>query len=117
LGEVFMHIATDEVYLRELISRPLREGVLPPEGITYLPPPPPNGTPKQAILFWLARARSQTKAYVQEWPVSWNPDLRYEGGLRLMNALEWLDGYGGHEAFHHGQVDSLIHWCSSTGIG
>ncbi len=43
LGEVFMHIAIDEVYLRELIARPLREGTKPPEGITFLPPPPPPG--------------------------------------------------------------------------
>ncbi len=28
--------------------------------------------------------------------------------LELMNALEWLMGYGGHEMFHHRQIDALI---------
>jgi hypothetical protein len=117
LGEVFMHIATDEVYLREMISRPLREGTLPPAGITFLPPPPPYGTSKEIILFWLARSRSQTRAYISEWPRVWNAGLRFEGGLRPMNALEWLEGYGGHEAFHHRQIDALIEWCTKEGIG
>jgi len=117
LGEVFMHIATDEIYLRELISRPLREGFSPPDGITFLPPPPPYGTAKEVIQFWLARARSQTRVYAKEWPSSWNPDLKHQGGLAWMNAPEWLDGYAGHEAFHHRQIDALIKWCADTGIG
>ncbi len=33
-----------------------------------------------------------------------------------MNALEWLDGYAGHEAFHHRQIDALIKWCGDSGI-
>jgi hypothetical protein len=116
LGEVFMHIAIDEVYLRELISRPLREGTNPPEGITFLPPPPPYGTTKEVIQFWLARSRSQTRAYIKDWPSSWDPELRHEGGLRPMNTLEWLEGYGSHEAFHHRQIDALIGWCADTGV-
>jgi len=116
LGEVFMHIAADEIYLRELISRPLREGIIPPVGITFLPPPPPYGTTKEVIQFWLARARSQTRAYIKDWPSSWDPELRHEGGLRSMNALEWLEGYGGHEAFHHRQIDALITWFSDIGV-
>jgi hypothetical protein len=116
LGEVFMHIATDEIYLRELISRPLREGMVPPAEITFLPPPPPYGISKEVILFWLARARSQTRTYVNEWPRVWNAGLRFEGGLQPMNALEWLEGYGGHEEFHHRQIDALIEWCTSEGI-
>ena len=39
-----MHLAIDEFYLRELIARPLLEGVKPPEGITFLPPPPDEET-------------------------------------------------------------------------
>jgi hypothetical protein len=115
LGEVFMHIAIDEIYLRELISRPLREGICPPDGITFLPPPPPYGTSKDTIQFWFARARSQTRVYVMEWPSSWDPNLKHEGGLRSMNALEWLQGYAGHEAFHHRQIDALIQWCCESG--
>jgi hypothetical protein len=116
LGEVFMHIAIDEVYLRELIARPLQEGTKPPEGITFLPPPPPHGTPKDVIRFWLARSRSQTRVFVEEWPEEWYPELKHEGGLELMNALEWLEGYGGHEAFHHRQLDALIQWCLENGV-
>jgi hypothetical protein len=116
LGEVFMHIASDEIYLRELLSRPLRDGVKPPDGVTYLPPPPNYGTAKPVIEFWLRRARAQTRDYVKEWPSTWDADLRHEGGLSPMNALEWLDGYGGHEAFHHRQIDDLIAWCIEVGV-
>ena len=27
---------------------------------------------------------------------------------RMMNGLEWLEGYGGHEVIHHRQIDALI---------
>jgi len=111
-----MHIAIDEIYLRELISRPLQEGISPPDGITFLPPPPPYGTSKDVIQFWLVRARSQTRAYVEKWPSAWNPNLKHEGGLELMNALEWLEGYAGHEAFHYRQIDALIKWCGDADI-
>jgi hypothetical protein len=116
LGEVFMHIASDEIYLRELISRPLREGTSPPAGVTFLPPPPPRGVAGGVIEFWLARARAQTRAYVADWPSDWDPDLKFEGGLEPMNALEWLQGYGGHERFHHRQIATLIDWCRESGI-
>ena len=43
LGEVFMHLAIDEFYLRELIARPLLEGIKPPDALRFLPPPPPYG--------------------------------------------------------------------------
>jgi len=108
LGEIFMHIAIDEVYLREMISRPLREGILPPVGITFLPPPPPYGVDKQTIRFWLERARSQTRGYIKDWPLQWDSDLRHAGNLEPMNALEWLLGYAGHEASHHRQIDDLV---------
>jgi hypothetical protein len=114
LGEVFMHIAIDEIYLREMLSRPLLEGIRPPAGITFLPPPPPYGASKEIIQFWFARARSQTRAYVQQWPSKWDPDLKHAGSLQLMNALQWLEGYGGHEKFHHRQIDSLIKWCNDN---
>jgi len=109
-----MHIAIDEIYLREMISRPLREGINPPKGITFLPPPPPYGTSKEIVQFWFTRARSQTRAYVKEWPSKWDPELKHEGGLQLMNALQWLEGYAGHEKFHHRQIDSLIQWCNDN---
>lgn len=108
LGEIFMHIAIDEIYLREMISRPLRDGILPPMGITFLPPPPPYGVDKQTIRFWLERARSQTRIYIEGWPLQWDMDLRHAGNLRPMNALEWLLGYSGHEASHHSQIDTMI---------
>lgn len=108
LGEIFMHIAIDEIYLREMISRPLREGILPPVGITFLPPPPPYGVDKQTIRFWLERVRSQTQVYIKDWPLQWDSDLRHAGNLEPMNALEWLLGYAGHEASHHRQIDDLV---------
>ena len=55
LGEVLMHLAIDEIYLRELIARPLLEGVQPPEGVRFLPPPPPHGTPKEVIQELMSR--------------------------------------------------------------
>ena len=108
LGEVFMHLAIDEHYLREQIARPLLEGVKPPEGVLFLPPPPPRRTPKEVIAFWFDRTRTMTRRLLENWPEDANLDLKHEGGLELMNALEWLAGYGGHEAFHHWQIDALI---------
>ncbi|NIV34701.1 MAG: hypothetical protein GWN58_36160, partial [Anaerolineae bacterium] len=63
LGEVFMHLAIDEIYLRELIALPLLEGVKPPEGVGFYPPPPPYGTEKDVIEFWFERARVQTRRF------------------------------------------------------
>lgn len=108
LGEVFMHLAIDEHYLREEIARPLLEGVKPPDGVMFLPPPPPYGMQKQVIQFWFERARVMTCRLLEAWPADANLDLVHIGGLEAMNALEWLDGYGSHEAFHHKQIDSLI---------
>ncbi|MFN2175675.1 MAG: DinB family protein [Anaerolineales bacterium] len=109
LGEVFMHIALDEIYLRELIARPLLEGVKPPEGITFLPPPPPIGVNKDVILFWFERARSGTIFLFENWPEDANLKLTHKGGFdEGMNGLEWLAGYASHEAFHHRQIQDLI---------
>jgi hypothetical protein len=108
LGEIFMHLAIDEIYLRELIARPLLEGEKPPEGIRFLPPPPPYRTPKDVIKFWFRRARMQTRGYFENWPADANLDLKHEGGLQEMNGLEWFAGYGGHEAFHHQQIETVI---------
>jgi len=33
-----------------------------------------------------------------------------------MNSLEWLEGYGGHEAFHHQQIDKVIKQLSEQNI-
>jgi hypothetical protein len=108
LGEIFMHLAIDEHYLREHIARPLLEGVRPPEGVTFLPPPPPHGTPKDVIQFWFARAREMTRRLIETWPADANLELTHVGGLEPMNGAEWLEGYGGHEAFHHRQIDQAI---------
>jgi hypothetical protein len=108
LGEIFMHLAIDEIYLRELIARPLLEGVKPPEGVRFLPPPPPYGTSKDVIRFWFERARLETRHLFSDWPPDANMDVKHEGGLEAMNGLEWFAGYGGHEAFHHQQIDRLI---------
>src|SRR5215510_6372413 len=65
LGEVFIHLATDEHYLREQIARPLLEGVKPPDGIHFIPPPPPYGTQKEVIEFWFESARSGTRQLLE----------------------------------------------------
>ena len=58
LGEIFMHLAIDEHYLREQIARPLLEGIKPPEGVTFLPPPSYVGAKKEVIQYWFERART-----------------------------------------------------------
>ncbi len=109
LGEVFMHLAIDEHHLRENIARPLLEGVKPPESIEFLPPPPPHGLPKEAIVFWLERTRVLTSRLLENWPSDANLELRHAGGFENeANGAEWLLSYGGHEAFHHRQIDALI---------
>lgn len=108
LGEVFMHLAMDEIYVRELVARPLLEGVKPPEAVRFLPPPPPMATPKAAIRFWFERARMGTRRFIAGWPPDPNLDITHEGGLEEMNGLQWLRGYAGHEIFHHQQIDGLI---------
>jgi hypothetical protein len=108
LGEVFMHIALDEHYLREQIARPLLEGVPPPESIHFIPPPPPYGAKKETIAFWFNRARTLTRRLLEDLPANINTELKHEGGLEPMNGLEWLAAYGGHEAFHHRQIDALM---------
>ena len=108
LGEIFMHLAIDEIYLRELIALPLLEGVKPPDGVRFLPPPPPYGTAKVVIEFWFERARLQTRRFFDDWPEGATLDLTHDGGLEAMNGLEWFEGYAGHEAFHHQQIASVI---------
>jgi hypothetical protein len=109
LGEIFMHIAIDENYLREYIARPLLEGVKPPEGITFLPPPPPYRATQDVIVFWFDRARALTRRLIEQWPADANLEVRHNGGFdEASNGAEWLLGYGGHEAFHHRQIDALI---------
>ncbi len=108
LGEIFMHLALDEHYLREQIARPLLEGVQPPASLSFLPPPPPYGAAKDVIQYWFERARLMTRRLIEAWPADANLELRHEGGLRPMNGAEWLEGYGGHEAFHQRQIDALM---------
>jgi hypothetical protein len=109
LGEVLMHLAIDEHHLRENIARPLLEGVKPPESIEFLPPPPPYGLPKDAIVFWFERTRLLTRRLLENWPVDAHLELRHAGGFENgANGAEWLLSYSGHEAFHHRQIDTLI---------
>ena len=107
-GEVFMHLAIDEIYVRELIARPLLSGIQPPEGVSFLPPPPPHGAPRETIRFWFERARDGTVYYLESLAAKPNLACTHGGGLEPMNGLEWLLGYAGHEAFHHRQIDALI---------
>lgn len=109
LGEVFMHLALDEHYLREHIARPLLEGIKPPEGITFLPPPPPYGASSEVIAFWFDRARTMTRRMIENWPANANLELKHFGGFdESANGADWLMGYAGHEKFHHKQIDALI---------
>ena len=108
LGEVFMHLAMDEHYLREQIARPLLEGVKPPEAIHFIPPRPPDGARKETIQFWFERARAITRRLLEDFPADANLELKHAGGLDPMNGLEWFEGYAGHEAFHHRQIDAFI---------
>ena len=108
LGEIFLHLALDEHYLREQIARPLLEGIKPPEEVFFIPPPPSYGMKKDVIQFWFERARTITRRYLENLPADINLELKHEGGLKLMNGLEWFDGYGGHETFHHRHIDAVI---------
>lgn len=107
LGEIFMHLAIDEIYVREMIARPLLEGVRPPDGVRFLPPPPPYGTSKDVIEYWFERARQGTRRLFERWPQNAELALEHEGGLRPMNGLQWLHAYTGHEALHQGQIDEM----------
>ena len=108
LGEVFMHLAIDEIYLRELIARPLLDGIKPPDDVSFLPPPPPYGIHKDVIFFWLYRSRVETRRLLDNLPEDANLDITHEGGFKAMNGLQWLEAYAGHEAFHHQQINDLI---------
>lgn len=108
LGEIFMHIALDEHYLREHLARPLLEGVKPPDTILFYPPPPQYGLPKDAIQFWFDRARLLTRRLIDD-RANWQLELRHGGGFdEPSNGAEWLMGYAGHEKFHHKQMDEMI---------
>jgi hypothetical protein len=116
LGEIFMHLAIDEHYLREQIARPLMEGIKPPEEVTFLPPPPYVGAKKEVIRFWFERARTLTRRMIETWPADGNLELTHVGGLEAMNSAGWLEGYGGHEAFHHQQIDRVLGQIKDQGI-
>lgn len=116
LGEIFHHIALDEHYLREQIARPLLEGIKPPEDVTFIPPPPFNGAKKEVIEFWFTRARTMTRRMIETWSPDGNTELTHIGGLEAMNSFEWLEAYGGHEAYHRQQIDSVITQLKEHGI-
>ena len=46
-----MHLAIDEIYLRELIARSLLGGIKPPVDVSFIPPPPPYSIAKDVIFF------------------------------------------------------------------
>ncbi len=108
LGEVFMHMAIDEIYLRELIARPLFDGIKPPVDVSFFPPPPPYGIPKDVIFFWFDRSRVETRRLLDDLTKDANLDITHEGGFEAMNGLQWLEAYAGHEAYHHRQIKDLI---------
>ena len=41
-------------------------------------------------------------------------NLAHDGSFGSMTGLEWLEGYGGHEALHHPQIDRLIQQVSGA---
>ena len=108
LGEVFMHLAIDEIYLRELIARPLLDGIKPPDDVSFFPPPPPYGIHKDVIFFWLDRSREETRRLLDNLTEDANLDITHEGGFEAMNGLQWIEAYASHEAFHHQQINDLI---------
>lgn len=108
LGEIFMHLAIDEFYIRELIARPLLAGNQPPEGVRFIPPPPPYGTPKETIRFWFERARAGTVHFLNSIPEDADLTRAHGGGLEPMNGLAWFLAYAGHEAFHLQQINATI---------
>lgn len=108
LGEIFLHLALDEHYLREQIARPLLEGIKPPDTVLFLPPPPSYGMPKEAIRFWFERARILTCRLIDD-SANWQLELTHKAGFdEAANGAEWLMGYAGHEKFHHKQIDAVI---------
>ncbi len=108
LGEVFMHVAIDEIYLRELIARPLLDGIKPPDDVSFFPPPPPYGIHKDVIFFWFDRSSVETRRLLDNLTEDANLDITHEGGFEAMNGLQWIEAYAGHEAFHHQQINDLI---------
>jgi len=108
LGEVFMHLAIDEIYLRELIARPLLDGIKPPDDVSFFPPPPPYGIHKDVIFFWLDRSRVETLRLLDNLKEDANLVITHEGGFEAMNGLQWIEAYAGHEAYHHQQINNLI---------
>jgi hypothetical protein len=46
---------------------------------------------------------------IREWPARANLQTRHCGGFEEpMNGAEWLASFGGHERFHHRQIEALI---------
>ena len=61
-----------------------------------------------AYKFWFDRARILTGRMLEAVPAEGVLTLKHTGGSEPMNGLEWFEGYGGHEAFHHRQIDALL---------
>jgi hypothetical protein len=76
--------------------------------VSFIPPPPAPGAKKEVIRYWFDRARAMTRRLFAEWPQNANLELQHVGGLEAMIGLGWLQGYGGHEAFHHRQIKRVI---------
>jgi hypothetical protein len=80
----------------------------PSEEVTFIPQSPFNGAKKEVIQFWFEPARTMTRRLIESWPDDANTELKHVAGLEAMNSPEWLEGYGGHEAFHHKQINRVI---------
>ena len=92
-----MHMAIDEIYLRELIARPLLDGIKPPVDVSFLPPPPPYGIPKDVIFFWFDRSRIETRRLLDNLPEDANREITHEGGFEAMNGLQWLPSFSAYQ--------------------
>ena len=103
-----MHLAIDEFYLRELITRPLLDGIKPPFDVSFIPPPPPYSIAKDVIFFWFDRSSIETRRLLDNLTEDANLEITHEGGFEAMNGLQWLEAYAGHEAYHHRQIKDLI---------
>jgi hypothetical protein len=103
-----MHLAIDEIYLRELIARSLLGGIKSPVDVSFIPPPTPYSIAKDVIFFWFDRSRLETRHLLDNLTEDANLEITHEGGFEAMNGLQWIEAYADHEAYHHQQINDLI---------
>jgi hypothetical protein len=105
LGEVFMHLATDEYYLGDQLGRLWLEGVQPPDGERPLPAPP-SGVPAADIRQLFTDTRTRTRNLIETWQTT--PSLAHNPNAGAGHWAGWLTAYGEHEVSHQRQMDTLI---------